>query len=305
MLYRRIQCFLEVAHYLSFSEAARRMFMTQQAVTKQISELEEELGVKLFVRTTRSVNLTPVGKALRNDFEKIDRETRLAVTRARELGERNDPAVLTVGFFSGLPSKSFIIPLISFLNAELPELQIEVLLGDMITMRNQFMDGDLDVCLTTASDWNLWPDSDITVLKELPFHFVLSAHHPLAKAEAFELGDLRNEVLFAIPPANFSGTVPTWEENIPRKMKVFVPDVANVMINVYLCRGFGCIPLTFEKSDPADFRFFQVPLEEAATDLVAVTRKGVKNPLLRQLIQSTSGFCRTHGMIPANHPDAC
>ena len=169
MLFRRIQCFLEVAHYLSFSEAARRMFMTQQAVTRQISELEEELGVKLFVRTTRSVNLTPAGKMLRDDFEKIDRETRVAVDRVRTLGERGDPAVLTVGIFSGLPTRSFTIPLVSYLGERFPEVQIEVRLGDMVTMRNQFMDGDLDLCITTSSDWNLWPDAEITVLRRLPF----------------------------------------------------------------------------------------------------------------------------------------
>ena len=298
MLYRRIQCFLEVAHYLNFSEAARRMFMTQQAVTRQISELEEELGVKLFVRTTRSVNLTPAGRMLRDDFEKIDRETRVAVDRVRTLGERGDPAVLTIGIFSGLPNKPFTIPLVSYLDERFPEVQIEVRLGDMVTMRNQFMDGDLDLCITTSSDWNLWPDAEITVLRRLPFYIVLSVNHPLARSDPFDPGSLRGETLYAIPPASFERSVPTWEEHLPRKAKIFVPDIANIMIRVDLCRGFGCIPLTIGSSDPADLRLIRVPLEEAATDLVAVTRKGIRNPLLRRLIRSTEEYCRENGMIP-------
>lgn len=59
MLQQRIQTFLEVANCLSFSTAARNLYISQQAVTKQIASLEQELGLRLFYRTTRQVTLTP------------------------------------------------------------------------------------------------------------------------------------------------------------------------------------------------------------------------------------------------------
>ena len=62
MLYKQMCCFLEVANVLSFTTAAHNLYMSQQAVTKQIAALERELGFKLFNRSTRSVALTPAGR---------------------------------------------------------------------------------------------------------------------------------------------------------------------------------------------------------------------------------------------------
>lgn len=57
----QLECFLSVANTLNFSRAAERLKMTQPAVSHQISALEDELGVKLFKRTSRSVRLTQEG----------------------------------------------------------------------------------------------------------------------------------------------------------------------------------------------------------------------------------------------------
>ena len=57
----QLKCFMAVAESLSFAAAARQLSVTQPAVTQQIRALEDELGAKLFERTTRSVKLTPAG----------------------------------------------------------------------------------------------------------------------------------------------------------------------------------------------------------------------------------------------------
>ena len=101
MLYQRIRCFLEVAACLSFSTAARNLYISQQAVTRQIAALEEELGVKLFYRTTRRVELTPAGSILRDDFTQINRQIAGSIRRAREL-DASGKELLRVGFMSAL-----------------------------------------------------------------------------------------------------------------------------------------------------------------------------------------------------------
>jgi DNA-binding transcriptional LysR family regulator len=62
---RKLRYFLVVAEELHFSRAAARVFLTQQALSRQVKELEDELGVALFERTTRRVTLTPAGEAFR------------------------------------------------------------------------------------------------------------------------------------------------------------------------------------------------------------------------------------------------
>jgi DNA-binding transcriptional LysR family regulator len=84
---RLLRTFLAVADELNFTRAARRLHLTQQAVSAQVRALEAAVGVRLLERTTRSVTLTPAGKALRDGavagFGVLDD----AVEQAREVGQ--------------------------------------------------------------------------------------------------------------------------------------------------------------------------------------------------------------------------
>ena len=62
---------MAVAQYLNFSKAAESVSITQPAVSHQIGSLEDELGVKLFVRTSKSVSLTREGIMFISDAEQI------------------------------------------------------------------------------------------------------------------------------------------------------------------------------------------------------------------------------------------
>jgi DNA-binding transcriptional LysR family regulator len=59
---RRINIFLTVAKHLSYTQAAKELYMSQPAVSKNIQELEQELGARLFNRAGNSIDLTPAGK---------------------------------------------------------------------------------------------------------------------------------------------------------------------------------------------------------------------------------------------------
>ena len=60
----QIQCFLSVAETLNFTEAANRLFIAQSSLSRNISHLEEEIGLTLFIRTKKYVRLTPSGTVL-------------------------------------------------------------------------------------------------------------------------------------------------------------------------------------------------------------------------------------------------
>ena len=57
----QLECFMSVSNFLNFSRAAEQLGLTQPAVSHQINALEDELGVKLFYRTSKQVRLTQEG----------------------------------------------------------------------------------------------------------------------------------------------------------------------------------------------------------------------------------------------------
>ena len=67
----KLQYFLSVAECLNFTEAARRHYISQTAMSQQILALEQELGVTLFHRSRRQVTLTPAGTALVAEAQKL------------------------------------------------------------------------------------------------------------------------------------------------------------------------------------------------------------------------------------------
>ena len=64
MVLEHLECFLTVARYMNFTKAAKSMFLSQSTLSRNISELENDLGVKLFNRNNRFVKLTPAGETL-------------------------------------------------------------------------------------------------------------------------------------------------------------------------------------------------------------------------------------------------
>jgi DNA-binding transcriptional LysR family regulator len=68
---RHLRYFVGVAHHLNYSEASRRLHVAQPAISQTILDLEEELGVKLLLRTKRTVQLTRAGSAFLHEAEQI------------------------------------------------------------------------------------------------------------------------------------------------------------------------------------------------------------------------------------------
>jgi DNA-binding transcriptional LysR family regulator len=86
-----LRYFVAVAEELHFSRAAQRLFMAQQALSRDIRRLEERLGVRLLDRTTRRVELTPAGHTL------LARARELLALYDTTIGElRGEPRSLTI-----------------------------------------------------------------------------------------------------------------------------------------------------------------------------------------------------------------
>lgn len=125
---RGVDAFLAVAEHKSFSRAARAAGVTASALSQTVRALEERVGVPLFVRTTRSVSLTDVGRRLRERVAPALKETALALEEARgAVDVARGKLRITAGRLS-VPLA--LEPVLPALLSEHPELEVELGIDD-------------------------------------------------------------------------------------------------------------------------------------------------------------------------------
>ena len=187
---RQIEYFVEVAKQLSFTKAAASLHVSQPSISKAIQNLEAELGVPLFYRSSKQLELTDAGQAvLINSIQVLESflNLRSELTDLMELKKGQIrigiPPIVGAEFFSKL---------ISYYKEQYP--YIEIVLTEVGTkrIREEIETGDLDiglVCSVTSSNENL---ETIGFLKD-PLVLIVHESHPLAKKSHITLNDLAEE----------------------------------------------------------------------------------------------------------------
>lgn len=277
MLYKRIQYFLEAANCLNFSTAAKRLYMTQQAMTWHISSLEKELGVKLFERTTRSVKLTGAGSYLRDQFSRINYELTYAIQKAQEMNSLKTDS-LNVGIYESFSRSSIILPLTTLLWSRSQKVTFQVRLMGLTELQNSLFDRKLDICITTSYNWNSLSAASVRVLDTLPFKLILSKRHPLAD-QPFDLENFRTETLLTTESPlftqgnSFSGRLPSWRHKIPCKGALYLQDMETLMLYLEAGKGFALLTGNLSGLNSGSFLIYDLPFEEANADMICVYRE--------------------------------
>src|SRR5699024_11180296 len=124
MEFRQIKYFMEVAKREHVTDAANALHIAQSAVSRQMFNLEEELGVALFIREGRTVRLTRIGKLILTRMEKA---MHVMDDAAQIVWEYTDPqkGMVYIGFPTSLAS--YILPTVIYnFRKEYPEAQIKL-----------------------------------------------------------------------------------------------------------------------------------------------------------------------------------
>ncbi|MDP9850160.1 LysR family transcriptional regulator [Streptosporangium lutulentum] len=202
---RKLRYFVAVAEELHFGRAAKRLYITQPVLSRQIRALEHELGAQLFSRNKRSTELTPAGHQLLEDARPL-------LASAAALGRRIEQAAhgaptFTVGFMPGI----IVTAAVRVLAARHPELSIGVLRTSWDDQTEVVHNGRADVSFVRMP-----VDRQGLRLRPLfsePRVAVLSADHRLADKQSIGVADLAYERLLQNPDA-----VPEWRD-LPERPK--------------------------------------------------------------------------------------
>lgn len=142
MDFKQLEAFAAVVDANSFSEAARRLYLTQPTISAHIRSLESELGIKLIVRTTKSIRITKEGYRLYDYARDI---LKLRQRAYDELGSSSE-TILHIGA-STIPSAYVLPACISDYRRTHPEVQFNVVQADSIAIINKFLDNGIDLAV--------------------------------------------------------------------------------------------------------------------------------------------------------------
>ena len=188
----QLACFLMVAETLNFAMAAERLHVTQPAVTQQIRALEDELGFRLFNRTTRTVELTQAGRFFINDAKSVLDTLERAKKRGGESFE-DTRVPLRIGCHAHHEIGLFPA-LLRELRQSFPEIYPIFRVVPFRNLYQQLIEDDLDV-VVGFREGGLKKYINYRELAKMPITAILPQEHPLSGCELLEPSQLRREKL--------------------------------------------------------------------------------------------------------------
>ena len=291
-----LKCFVLVAESLSFARAAEAMYKSQPAVTKQIRSLEEELGVALFTRSTRHVELTPAGMSFYKDAKDIILNSQMAIDRAKRqnTGEHS----LSIGLSN--PTALFhLSPILSALREECPEIHPNIQVLGYKLILNLFTENKLDVLFYYKENMPLKTGANFKEIRQDSFVCLLPAGHRFEAKESLSIQDLKDEPIIVCNPLNAPLSTASFQQQLldchsPHNVLYCDSvEIAHCMVESGL--GATILPgmLCLKASG-----FSTVPIEDKAQMSFGVFyHKQRTNPLLKKLLKLISNKSAEYASI--------
>jgi DNA-binding transcriptional LysR family regulator len=272
---RHLRYFVAVAEELHFRRAAERLHVAQPAVSEQVRKLEEELGVRLFDRTQRSVSITDAGAALLEEARRVLHQAEIAITAARNARDRATTRLRIGHLPDSMPGS--VGRALQLLGANAPRVQVSLETGGTVRLIEEVRAQRLDAAIVGLPA----PTSGLRATPAGAEHVVaaLPVTHPQAVNATVSIDRLAPERLIVLP----ADTNPSFHNAVisicrdaglsPTFVELAEPRVEHALMAVAAGTGMALLPQSAaERHAAPGVRFVELDRAEAAFDSVVVTR---------------------------------
>lgn len=286
---RQLSYFCSVADEKSFSKAAEKLYLSQQALSKTIDRLEEELEVPLFIRTAQGLELTEYGKHLRKSAVPYLQLHQSILDQIRELRHHQENK-LTLGYPTGM-LVNFPDDFLSRFIFEHPEADIRIISYPDDSYNRSLQQADIDIhfCSTLNAPSLL----NIEFFYHHPIFALLSKNHPLAQKKTLTLHDLEGQRFVSI---NVDTALTTQQKRVSENHGILpsvvfspseMPQIFSLIAHCNYVSFFGStsipLPNQIVKREILDM--------DLEYEFYIVTHKNtVKTKLMKEFIQYTKSF---------------
>lgn len=199
MTQSQIQCFLMAAKNMSISKAAEDLFISQPAVSKQIAQLEKELGVKLFLRRNAKLEITPAGVKMDAFFREYEERFQNLVKEMEQPAQEVSGNVV-VGCADGWDLSEFFQMLRSKLGQDYPGISVSLFCGNHDQLIYALNKGEIHLAIDQRESFIAQNNIITRPLRPVGMILLYSAKHPLAGKEALSLADFKDYPFYVTVP---------------------------------------------------------------------------------------------------------
>lgn len=198
MDFRQLENFIEVSRQMSFTKAAKNLYISQQGISKSIKSLEEELGILLFYRTSSSIVLTEYGSCLLTYAQNMDILYKKAIDDIEHIKKHNKNE-LRIGIPHGLVN---ILPaeILTDYNHSHQGVSVRISEYSDFSLDEALLAGQIDIgfCIAPVTENGF----AVHYVHHSQTYYMISQKHPLAGEKSIELRSLKNELFIGFGENN-------------------------------------------------------------------------------------------------------
>ncbi len=215
---RTLQYFLTVAQELNITHAARKLNISQPPLSRQLAQLESELGVTLFIRGKRKIQLTEEGKYLAQQAEHILNMANHTTQQLTQMGEQIVKGFLSIDVTETC-SASILPDIIPTFQKRYPLISYDIWCGNSNDICQRLEQGIAEIGFI-REPFNSSNFETVSLKKET-WIAVVSKDHPLAAQTTIQLDELCEEPLFIPSRQPLQSEIHNWFLEISKPCHVF------------------------------------------------------------------------------------
>ncbi len=284
---RHLRYFVAVAEEENVSRAALKLHVSQPGISRQIRDLEDEIGFQLFERSAKSLRLTGAGKVFLPEAKAVLQHAEDAVKKARAAISATHGEI-HVGYAPSL-TVQILPPTLRGFQGKFPN--VRVALHDLSTeeMLTQLRSGKLSVALMVRLEQKMLNGLDFQELTRYPMRVAVAPKHPLAKLKAISLAQLAREPIIAYSREDY----PEYHAMLA---KIFAPagrmpriaeehdGVSGIVLAVESGSGFALVPSCVECMVGPRLKLIPLAAEVPEVPVIAAWKKEMLTEPAKQFI---------------------
>ena len=282
-----LRYFIAVHEYRNFTKASEHLFVSQPTLSRQIADLEEEMGVQLFDRRNREIVLTHAGEVFYREAKKIVERCDLLPELVRA-ADSEEKGFLRIGYM-GTVEKDLIASSICQFSQKYPDINVS-LSKEMLKTLNEFLIEDkVDVIYSVLPGVASIKNLRYKKVADNKLKLIVPEHHWLADRKSVSIAELEDEhfVMFErdVSPLTVDRTLAMCVEyGFSPGVTYYVREPQSMIYSVAMEKGVAFLSERMELNDVSGVKFLDLEDETPDFSIVIAYKKENDNPYVKRFV---------------------